>query len=158
MGTPLLISQPSYSMLNRWIEGGLLDVLEAEGAGCIVFSPLAQGLLTGKYLDGVPARVASRLAAARSRRSVLRADVMERVRGLAAIAERRGQSLAQMALAWTLRDPRITSALVGAGSVRQLEENLGALQHLEFSAEELGEIDVHAQESDLNLWAASSAV
>jgi L-glyceraldehyde 3-phosphate reductase len=157
MGTPLLISQPSYSMLNRWIEGGLLDVLEAEGAGCIVFSPLAQGLLTGKYLEGVPAQ--SRAASPGSFPSeVLRADVMERVRSLAAIAERRGQSLAQMALAWTLRDPRITSALVGAGSVRQLEENLGALQHLEFSAEELAEIDVHAQESDLNLWAASSAV
>jgi L-glyceraldehyde 3-phosphate reductase len=155
MGTPLLISQPSYSMFNRWIEGGLLDVLEAEGAGCIVFSPLAQGLLTGKYLEGVPAE--SRAASAGSfPPEVLRPDVMERLRGLAAIAARRGQSLAQMALAWALRDPRVTSALIGAGSVRQLEENLGALQHLDFSAEELAQIDVHAQDCGVNLWAASS--
>ena len=115
MGTPLLISQPSYSMLNRWIEGGLLDALEAEGAGCIVFSPLAQGLLTGKYLDGVPAR--SRAAGGGSfPPEMLRPELLERVRGLADIAARRGQSLAQMALAWALRDPRIT---VGPGRRRQ---------------------------------------
>ena len=155
MGTPLVISQPSYSMLNRWIEGGLLDVLAAEGAGCIVFSPLAQGLLTGKYLDGVPAR--SRAASAGSfPPEALRPELLERVRGLASIATRRGQSLAQMALAWTLRDLRVTSALVGAGSVAQLEENLAALQGLEFAPAELAEIEVLAQESGINLWAASS--
>ena len=155
LGTPLLISQPSYSMLNRWIEGGLLDVLAAEGAGCIVFSPLAQGLLTGKYLDGIPAD--SRAAGGGSfPPEALRPELLERVRGLGAIAARRGQSLAQMALAWILRDPRVTSALIGAGSVAQLEENLAALQDLRFSAEELAEIEVFAQESGINLWAASS--
>jgi L-glyceraldehyde 3-phosphate reductase len=155
MGTPLLISQPSYSLLNRWIEGGLLDVLATEGAGCIVFSPLAQGLLTGKYLDGVPPR--SRAASAGSfPPEALRPEILERVRGLATIATRRGQSLAQMALAWALRDTRVTSALVGAGSVAQLEENLAALGNLQFSPEELAEIDVLAQEGGINLWAASS--
>lgn len=155
MGTPLLISQPSYSMLNRWIEGSLLDVLDAEGIGCIVFSPLAQGMLTGKYLDGVPDGSRASEAGSLSG-NLMQAEVLERVRGLAAIAARRGQSLAQMALAWTLRDARITSALVGASSVAQLEENLTALRSPGFSAEELAEIDRFAQESGINLRAASS--
>jgi L-glyceraldehyde 3-phosphate reductase len=155
LGTPPLIAQPSYSMLNRWIEGGLLDVLGDEGVGCIVFSPLAQGLLTGKYLDGIPA--GSRAAAGGSLPSTLLGDdTLAKVRALADLAKRRGQSLAQMALAWTLRDPRVTSALVGASSVRQLEENVAALQHLEFSATELADIDRYATESGINLWARSS--
>jgi len=155
LGTPLLIAQPSYSMLNRWIEGGLLDVLGDEGVGCIVFSPLAQGLLTGKYLDGIPA--GSRGAAGGSLPSTLLGDdTLAKVRALADLAKRRGQSLAQMALAWTLRDPRVTSALVGASSVGQLEENVAALQHLEFSATELADIDRYATESGINLWARSS--
>jgi L-glyceraldehyde 3-phosphate reductase len=155
MGTPLLIAQPSYSMLNRWIEGGLLDVLVEKGVGCIVFSPLAQGLLTGKYLRGIPA--GSRAAGGGSLPSTLLAEeTLTKVRALAEIAKRRGQSLAQMALAWALRDPRVTSALVGAGSVAQLDENLAALENLEFSAAELKEIDRSATESGINLWAASS--
>ncbi len=155
LGTPLLISQPSYSMLNRWIEGGLLDVLGSEGIGCIVFSPLAQGMLTGKYLDGVP--TGSRASEEGSLSGeLLQTETLDRVRGLAAIAARREQTLAQMALAWTLRDERVTSALVGAGSVAQLEENLAALRSPAFSAEELAEIDTFAQESGINLWAASS--
>jgi L-glyceraldehyde 3-phosphate reductase len=155
LGTPLLIAQPSYSMLNRWIEGGLLDVLGDEGVGCIVFSPLAQGLLTGKYLGGIPA--GSRAAAVGSLpATLLGEDVLAKVRALAEIAQQRGQSLAQMALAWTLRDPRVTSAVIGAGSVEQLEENIGALDNLEFSAAELAQIDRHATESGINLWAASS--
>jgi L-glyceraldehyde 3-phosphate reductase len=155
LGTPLVITQPSYSMLNRWIEGGLLDVIGEEGVGCICFSPLAQGLLTGKYLGGIPA--GSRAAGGGSLQADLLNDAnLAKVRVLAAIAKRRGQSLAQMALAWTLRDPRVTSALVGAGSVAQLEENLGAMQNLEFSTAELTEIDRHATESGINLWQASS--
>ncbi|MFH1475458.1 MAG: L-glyceraldehyde 3-phosphate reductase [Chloroflexota bacterium] len=155
LGTPLLIAQPSYSMLNRWIESGLLDVLGDEGVGCIVFSPLAQGLLTGKYLDGIPA--GSRAQAGGSfPPSLLEGDTLDRVRALADIARRRGQSLAQMALAWALRDSRVTSALIGVGSVDQLEENVAALQNLEFSATELAEIDRYARESGLNLWAQSS--
>ncbi len=156
LGTPLLISQPSYSMLNRWIEGGLLDVLDAAGAGCITFSPLAQGLLTGKYLDGVPA--SSRAAGGGSLRpEFLDQAILAKVRGLSRIAQARGQSLAQMALAWTLRDPRVTSTLIGAGSVEQLEENLGALDQLAFSTEELAEIDRFATDSGVNLWAESSS-
>jgi len=152
LGTPLVIAQPSYSMLNRWIEGGLLDALGEEGVGCIVFSPLAQGLLTGKYLGGIPA--GSRAAAGGSLPSALLGDdTLAKVRALAEIAKRRGQSLAQMALAWTLRDPRVTSAVIGAGSVDQLEENVAALGNLEFSATELAEIDRHATESGINLWA-----
>src|ERR1019366_3044698 len=148
LGTPLLIAQPSYSMLNRWIEGGLLDVLGDEGVGCIVFSPLAQGLLTGKYLGGIPA--GSRAAAVGSLPSTLLGEeVLAKVRALAEIAQQRGQSLAQMALAWTLRDPRVTSAVIGAGSVDQLEENIGALHNLEFSAAELAQIDRHATESGI---------
>jgi L-glyceraldehyde 3-phosphate reductase len=156
LGTPLVIAQPSYSMLNRWIEDGLLDVLDQAGVGCITFSPLAQGLLTGKYLGGVPAD--SRAAAAGTLRpEFLSEETLAKIRGLAEIAKARGQSLAQMALAWTLRDQRVTSTLVGAGSVRQLEENLGALDKLAFSPAELAEIDRFATESGINLWAESSS-
>jgi L-glyceraldehyde 3-phosphate reductase len=155
IGTPLTLHQPSYSLLNRWIEGGLLDTLEEVGAGCIVFSPLAQGLLSGKYLDGVPAGSRGERGGP-FRPSMLSAETLEKVRQLAAIAARRGQSLAQMAIAWTLRHPAVTSALVGASSVEQLEENLGALANLDFSDEELAEIDRYATEADLNIWDRSS--
>jgi len=155
LGTPALIHQPSYSLLNRWIEPELLDVLGDEGVGCIVFSPLGQGMLTEKYLDGVPA--GSRAAQGRFlTRDFLTEDNLARVRALAAIAGRRGQSLAQMAVAWTLREPRVTSALIGASSVEQLEQNVAALDNLEFSDDELTEIDDHAVESGINLWAESS--
>jgi len=155
LGTPALIHQPSYSLLNRWIEPELLDVLGDEGVGCIVFSPLGQGMLTEKYLDGVPA--GSRAAQGRFlTRDFLTEGNLARVRALAAIAGRRGQSLAQMAVAWTLRDPRVTSALIGASSVEQLEQNVAALDNLEFSDDELTEIDDHAVESGINLWAESS--
>ena len=155
LGTPALIHQPSYSLLNRWIEPELLDVLGDEGVGCIVFSPLGQGMLTEKYLDGVPAD--SRAAQGRFlTRDFLTEDNLARVRALAAIAGRRGQSLAQMAVAWTLRDTRVTSALIGASSVEQLEQNVAALDNLEFSDDELTEIDDHAVESGINLWAESS--
>ena len=155
LGTPLLIHQPSYSMLNRWIEGGLLDVLEAEGAGCIAFSPLAQGLLTTKYLNGVPA------GSRASRNGSLSQDqltdaTLAHVRALNSIAAARGQSLAQMAISWTLRDPRVTSALVGASSVAQLEENLAAAGKTTFSAEEIAAIDKNAVEAGINIWSASS--
>jgi L-glyceraldehyde 3-phosphate reductase len=140
LGTPLLIHQPSYSMLNRWIEDGLLDVLGTEGIGCIAFSPLAQGMLTDRYLNGIPAD--SRAATSRFlNKSDLTEEVMTRVRALNEIAAGRGQSLAQMALAWALRDPRMTSVIIGASSVQQLEENLGALDRLDFTAEELAELD-----------------
>jgi L-glyceraldehyde 3-phosphate reductase len=156
MGTSLLIHQPSYSMLNRWIEGGLLDTLEEIGSGCIVFSPLAQGLLTSRYLAGVPQ--GSRADARGSLgREMLNQDNLSKVRALNDIAQRRGQTLAQMALAWTLRDPRVTSALIGASSVAQLEENLTALDRPAFSADELAEIDQYATESDINIWRESSA-
>jgi L-glyceraldehyde 3-phosphate reductase len=156
MGTPLLIHQPSYSLLNRWIEEGLLDTLEDEGAGCIVFSPLAQGMLTDKYLDGIPAD--SRAARNTSLSpDLLTDDNMAHIRALGGLAERRGQSLAQLALAWTLRDPRVTSTLVGASSVAQLEQNVAALEHLELSEDELAEIDRYAVEGGINLWARSSA-
>ena len=155
LGTPLLIHQPSYSLLNRWIEDELLDVLAAEGTGCIVFSPLGQGLLTGKYLDGVPAD--SRIRRGNYFSSeLLTGENLARVRGLAQIAERRGQSLAQLAIAWVLRDPRVTSALLGASSVTQLEENVKALKRLEFEPGELTEIDQYAVEGGVNLWAGSS--
>jgi L-glyceraldehyde 3-phosphate reductase len=155
LGTPLLIHQPSYSMLNRWIEGGLLDVLGEEGVGCIVFSPLAQGLLTDRYLDGIPedSRVATGGAMSAE---VLTEENLDRVRALNEIARRRGQSLAQMAIAWTLRDERVTSSLIGASSVRQLEQNVAALERAAFDAAELEEIDRHATEAGINLWAASS--
>ena len=156
MGTPLLIHQPSYSMLNRWIEGGLLDTLEAEGVGCIAFSPLAQGMLTDKYLDGVPA--GSRASKGTSfSTDLLTEENVRHVRTLHEIAARRGQSLAQLALAWSLRDGRVTSALIGASSVAQLEENLAALDRLELTAEELAAIDRDAVEAGVNIWAASSA-
>jgi L-glyceraldehyde 3-phosphate reductase len=156
MGTPLLIHQPSYSMFNRWIEAELLDVLQDEGVGCIVFSPLAQGLLTDRYLDGIPE--GSRAARDSSLSSdMLTEQTLGKVRALNDIAQRRGQSLAQLALAWTLRDPRVTSTLIGASSVRQLEDNVAALQRRDFSDDELDEIDRYATESDINLWARSSA-
>jgi L-glyceraldehyde 3-phosphate reductase len=155
LGTPLLIHQPSYSLLNRWIEEDLLDVLGREGVGCIVFSPLAQGMLTDKYLDGVPE--GSRAAEGRFLTSdMLDEDTLEHVRALNEIARRRGQSLAQMAIAWTLRDPRVTSALVGARTVAQLEDTLGALRGLDFSDAELAEIDGHAVEAGINIWQESS--
>jgi L-glyceraldehyde 3-phosphate reductase len=156
LGTPVLIHQPSYSMLNRWIEPDLLGVLKEEGTGCIVFSPLAQGLLTDKYLTGVPQ--GSRGSHAGSMRpDMLTEENLAKVRALNEIAKRRGQSLAQMAIAWTLRDPVITSALVGASSVAQLEQNVAAMDQLEFSPDELIEIDRYATESGINIWAASSA-
>ena len=155
LGTPLLIHQPSYSMLNRWIEAELLDVLGNEGIGCIVFSPLAQGLLTDRYLKGVPP--GSRASEAGSfSRDMLTDETLAKVRALNELAQRRGQTLAQMALAWTLRDPRVTSTLVGASSVSQLEQNVAALNRLDFSPEELAEIDRYATESGINLWATSS--
>jgi L-glyceraldehyde 3-phosphate reductase len=156
LGTPLLIHQPSYSMLNRWIEGGLLDVLEAEGAGCIAFSPLAQGLLTTKYLDGIPDGSRASRNGSLSR-DQLTDQTLAHVRALNAIAAERGQSLAQMAISWTLRDPRVTSALVGASSVAQLEENLAAAGQTAFSAEEIAAIDKNAVEAGINIWSASSA-
>jgi len=156
LGTPLLIHQPSYSLLNRWIEGGLLDVLGREGVGAIVFSPLAQGMLTDRYLDGVPED--SRAARDGSlSRDMLSDENLAHVRALNEIAGRRGQTLAQMALAWTLRDPRVTSTLIGASSVEQLDQNLGALEGLDFDDDELAEIDRQAVDAGINIWQASSA-
>jgi L-glyceraldehyde 3-phosphate reductase len=157
MGTPLLIHQPSYSMINRWIEDqDLLGTLEEVGAGCIAFSPLAQGLLTDRYLDGVPA--GSRVATGGAlRRDMLSEDNLARVRTLNEIAARRGQSLAQLALAWALRDERMTSLVIGASSVEQLEANIGALRNLSLTDAELAEIDTHAREGGINLWANSSS-
>jgi L-glyceraldehyde 3-phosphate reductase len=155
-GVPLLIHQPSYSMFNRWLEGdGLLDTLEAVGAGCIAFSPLAQGLLTDRYLDGIPAdsRVATGGAMGRD---MISEDNLARVRALAGLADERRQSLAQMALAWALRDPRMTSLVIGASSVAQLEDDLAALENLAFTDAELDAIDKYATDADINLWAASS--
>jgi L-glyceraldehyde 3-phosphate reductase len=159
LGTPLLIHQPSYSMLNRWTEKGspnLYEVLDQVGAGSIAFSPLAQGMLTDRYLEGIPAD--SRAAQDKSLdESTLTDELLDRVRGLKAIAESRGQSLAQMAIAWILREqPKgspVTSALVGASSIRQLEDSLSAIKRLDFSSEELAAIDEFAVESDINLWA-----
>ncbi|HEY0125671.1 MAG TPA: L-glyceraldehyde 3-phosphate reductase [Blastococcus sp.] len=154
LGTPLLIHQPSYSMLNRWIETeGLLDTLEQVGAGCIAFSPLAQGMLTGKYLDGVPE--GSRASQGKSLSSELLSDeALGRIRTLDEIAKGRGQSLAQMALAWALRDPRMTTVLIGASSVGQLEQNVAALDNLSFNDDELWAIDEHAIDSGIDLWEA----
>jgi L-glyceraldehyde 3-phosphate reductase len=155
LGTPLLIHQPSYSLLNRWIEDGLLDVLGELGVGCIVFSPLAQGMLTDKYLNGIPSD--SRAAQNGSfSPDLLSDDALERIRGLNDIAQQRGQSLAQLALAWTLRDPRVTSTLIGASSVAQLEANVASLERLDLSDDELAAIDRFAVDSGINLWAASS--
>jgi L-glyceraldehyde 3-phosphate reductase len=157
LGTPLLIHQPSYSMLNRWIEPELLGAVGELGIGCIVFSPLAQGMLSDKYLDGIPE------GSRASRESTLSADLLTertlaKIRALNEIAARRGQTLAQMALAWALRDPRVSSALVGASSVEQLEANVAALDRLDFSGEELSEIDRYASDSGINLWAESSSL
>ena len=155
LGTPLLIHQPSYSMLNRWVEQDLLDVLEQEGVGCIGFSPLAQGMLTDRYLSGVPAD--SRAGQDTSLRPEwLNEENLGKIAALNDIAARRGQSLAQMALAWTLRDPRMTSTLIGASSVAQLQDNIAALGNLAFTTDELAEIDKNATESGINLWAGSS--
>lgn len=155
LGTPCVIHQPSYSLLNRWIERGLLEVLEQEGIGCITFSPLAQGLLTDKYLRGVPE--GSRATRGGSfRQEFLREEVLSKVQALNQLARRRGQTLAQLALAWNLRDPRITSVLIGASSPAQLDENVAALDNLSFTAEELAEIDRHATDSGINIWAQSS--
>jgi L-glyceraldehyde 3-phosphate reductase len=156
LGTPVLIHQPSYSLLNRWIEGGLLDVLEREGVGCIVFSPLAQGMLTDKYLAGVPADSRASFESSSFSREWLTDENLERIRALNEIARRRGQTLAQLALAWTLRDERVTSTLIGASSVAQLEQNVAALDRPDFAADELAEIDRYAQEGGINIWAASS--
>jgi len=156
LGTPLLIHQPSYSMLNRWIEDGLLDVVGELGVGCICFSPLAQGMLTDKYLNGIPE--GSRATAGSSLSpDLLNEETLAKIRALNEIAGRRGQSLAQMAVAWTLRDQRVTSALIGASSVPQLEANVAALDRLDFTADELDEIDRYATESSINIWARSSA-
>jgi L-glyceraldehyde 3-phosphate reductase len=156
MGVPCLIHQPSYSMLNRWVEADLLDTLQDQGMGCIVFSPLAQGLLTGKYLAGVPADSRKARNSPSFRENFLQEGTLDKIRKLTAIAERRGQTLAQMALAWVLRDPRISSALIGASRISQLEENVAALSNLSFAPEELQEIDLWASDADLNIWAASS--
>jgi L-glyceraldehyde 3-phosphate reductase len=155
LGTPLVIHQPSYSLLNRWIEPDLLDTLGELGIGCIVFSPLAQGMLTDKYLNGIPEGSRATRHSSLSP-DLLTDEALAKIRGLNEIAAARGQSLAQMALAWTLRDPRVTSALVGASSVEQLESNVVALDRLEFTDEELAEIDRYATESGINLWARSS--
>jgi L-glyceraldehyde 3-phosphate reductase len=157
LGTPLLISQPSYSMLNRWIEEDeLLDTLEEIGAGCIAFSPLAQGLLTNRYLDGVPAdsRVATGGAMSRE---MLTEDRLDHVRKLNDLADRGGRTLAQLALVWALRDPRMTSLVIGASSVSQLEDSVGALDQLELSEDELTAIDRYATDAGINLWARSSS-
>ena len=157
LGTALLIHQPSYSLLNRWIEGELLDTLEDEGAGCIVFSPLAQGMLTDKYLQGIPEGSRASRDGSLSPRLITH-ETVAKIRALNDVAGRRGQTLAQMALAWTLRDRRVTSALVGVSSVAQLEANIAALARLDFTSEELEEIERHATDSGINIWAASSEV
>ena len=156
LGTPLLIHQPSYSMLNRWVEEDLLDVLEEEGVGCIAFSPLAQGMLTTKYLDGVPEH--SRAAEGGSLTTdMLTEERLDHVRALNELAQARGQELSQMAIAWVLRDRRVTSALIGASSVEQLEQNIASLGNLDFSPDELEAIDRHAVEAGINLWEGSSS-
>jgi L-glyceraldehyde 3-phosphate reductase len=157
LGTPLLIHQPSYSMLNRWIEPDLLDALGELGVGCITFSPLAQGMLTDRYLGGVPEGARASRPGYSLAPDLITDESLEKIRALNEIAAGRGQSLAQMALAWTLRDARVTSTLVGASSVAQLEDNIGALARLDFTRAELDEIDRHATESGLNIWATSSA-
>jgi L-glyceraldehyde 3-phosphate reductase len=151
LGTPLLIHQPSYSMLNRWIEPDVLDVLGEEGIGCIAFSPLAQGMLTDRYLDGIPAGSRASRDGSFSP-NLLTETALAKVRALNELAARRGQSLAQTAIAWVLRDPRVTSALIGASSVEQLEQNLAALDRLDFSDEELADVDRLGTESGINIW------
>jgi L-glyceraldehyde 3-phosphate reductase len=155
MGTPLLIHQPSYSMFNRWIEDRLLDVLETEGVGCIAFSVLAQGLLTDRYLNGIPPGSRAALGGSLTR-TMLNEENLVRIRGLNDIAAERGQSLAQMAIAWALRDPRVTSALIGASSVAQLEQNVDALKHVEFTANEMTAIDQYAVDGNIDLWRGPS--
>ncbi len=154
---PLLIHQPSYSMLNRWIETELLDTLGEIGTGCIAFSPLAQGMLSNKYLNGVPEDARASKGGSLNQR-LLSDENIERIRALHAIAQKRGQTLAQMAIAWVLRDPRVTSALVGARTVEQLDNSLDAVNNLDFSPEELAEIDVHATDGSLDLWKISSSI
>ena len=151
LGTPLLIHQPSYSMLNRWIEDRLLDVLGAEGVGCIAFSVLAQGLLTDRYLNGIPPGSRASMSGSLTR-DMLSDDNLVRIRALNDIALARGQSLAQMAIAWALRDPRVTSVLIGASSVAQLDQNVTALDHLDFTDDELANIDRYAVEGGIDLW------
>ena len=152
LGTPLLIHQPSYSMLNRWIEPELLDTLEEEGVGCIVFSPLAQGMLSDKYLNGIPEGSRASRNGSLSPRMITE-ETVAKLQGLSHVAKGRGQTLAQMALAWTLRDPRVTSTLVGVSSIEQLDANVAALDRLEFAADELADIDRYATDSGINLWA-----
>jgi L-glyceraldehyde 3-phosphate reductase len=152
LGTPLLIHQPSYSMLNRWIEDRLLDVLGEEGVGCIAFSPLAQGLLTDRYLDGVPEGSRASKDDSSLLPSMLSDENLDHVRSLRDVARERGQKVSQLALAWALRDPRVTSVLIGASSVEQLDENLGALDNLSLGADELARIDRFAVESGIDLW------
>ncbi len=156
LGTPLLIHQPSYSMLNRWVEEELLDILEREGIGAIVFSPLAQGLLTEKYLGGIPEDSRARRGNYFSS-DMITEENLARIRALSEIAKRRGQTLAQLAIVWVLRDPRITSALLGASSVAQLEQNVAALQNMDLDSQELEEIDRYAVEGGVNIWATSSS-
>ena len=155
LGTPLLIHQPSYSMLNRWIESRLLDVLGTEGVGCIAFSPLAQGLLTSRYLDGIPENSRASKDSSLSIDMLNEANLLH-IRSLNEIASNRGQTLSQMALSWALRDLRVTSVLIGASSVLQLDENLEALDNLSFSPEELTRIDRHAVEGDIDIWRGPS--
>jgi len=154
---PLLINQPSYSMLNRWVEDGLLDTLGELGTGCIAFSPLAQGMLSSKYLKGVPEDARAAKGGSLNQR-LLSPENIERIRALDAIASKRGQTLAQMAIAWVLRDPRVTSALIGARTVAQLDDSLDAVKNLAFSAEELAEIDRYATEGAIDLWKVSSTL
>jgi L-glyceraldehyde 3-phosphate reductase len=156
LGTPLLIHQPSYSMLNRWIEPELLSTLGELGVGCICFSPLAQGMLTSKYLNGIPEGSRASENSSLSP-SLINEQSLAKISALNEIAQRRGQTLAQMALAWTLRDDRMTSTLIGVSSIEQLDDSLGALDNLAFSADDLAEIDRYATEGDINLWARSSA-
>jgi L-glyceraldehyde 3-phosphate reductase len=155
---PILIHQPSYSMLNRWVEKGLLGVLEKEGIGCIAFSPLAQGMLSDKYLSGVPAGSRAGTPGTYLDKKLITEENRRHIRALNEVARSRGQSLAQMALAWVLRDPRVTTALVGASSAEQIAENVGALANLRFTAEELARIDKDAVDGGINLWAQSSSV
>ncbi|MCU1637133.1 MAG: aldo/keto reductase [Cryobacterium sp.] len=157
LGTPLLIHQPSYSMFNRWIEEGLVDTLDELGVGCIAFSPLAQGLLTDRYLGGIPqdSRVAREGSA---NKAMVNEETLSAIRGLTEIAENRGQSLAQLAIAWVLRNTGVTSALVGASSVKQLETNLAAVENLQFSDEELAAIDEYATDRGINLWESSGKI
>ena len=159
MGVRPLIHQPSYSMLNRWVEDDLLDELEKQGMGCIAFSPLAQGLLTPKYLDGIPEDSrAAQLPDVFGRDKALREENLKNIRALNEIAKRRGQTLPQMALAWCLRDPRVTSVLAGASRPSQIEDNVKALDNLDFTEEELREIDQYAKEGHINMWAESSNI